>query len=71
MDDPIPLDDVLFGIVYNLCKEFPALDPFHVEGKPFHDVIVLYSDILRMRRTEKKQTDPDRVIRKKAGDDWF
>lgn len=54
-----------------MCKEFPALDPFSLEEKPFHGVILLYGDVIKTKQTETSRKDPDRVIRKPAGDDWF
>lgn len=58
---------------YNLCKEFPALTPYDVEEKSFHDVIRLYSDLRQMQIRESVNNDPthDRVIRRRAGDNWF
>ena len=41
-----------------------------VEDIPFCDVINLYVDVIKMKRREKKQNDPNRIIRKPAGDNW-
>lgn len=62
---------ILFEINYQLCKEFPALDPWAVDHRSYHDVMHLYAEIRGLQIREKKQRDPNRVIRKKAGDDWF
>jgi hypothetical protein len=60
---------------YNLCKEFPAMTPMQVDDMTFHDVIRLYSRIrkVQIRDDEIKDilTNPNRVIRRPAGDDWF
>lgn len=58
-------------VVHQLCKEYPALSPYQLEEKSFCDVIRLYADVRRMQIREKKINDPDRVIRRPAGDDWF
>jgi hypothetical protein len=58
-------------VVHQLCKEYPALSPYQLEEKSFYDVIRLYADVRRMQIREKKINDPDRVIRRPAGDDWF
>lgn len=74
MDDT-PLFEVLFDINYQLCKEFPAMTPYDIEKRTFHDVIRLYSDVRALQLREAKRGDNDsndnRVIRRPAGDDWF
>lgn len=66
---------MLFLINYQLCKEFPALSPYDVDDKTFHAVIKLYSEVRTMQMNEEGLRDrinnPNRVIRKPAGDDWF
>ena len=71
MDDDTPLDETLFLIIFNLCKIFPSLDPFEIEDRPFGRVIELYSDTIKAKKRENAEANPNRVIRKKAGDDWF
>lgn len=58
-------------ISYQLCKEFQALSPFDVDVRPYVEVIKLYADVRKIQMREKRQKDPNRVFRKKAGDDWF
>lgn len=61
-------------ILYNISKEFPALSPLSLENESFHRVIGLYSDILKVHKNDKKQTQSEpkkKVIRRQAGDDWF
>lgn len=62
---------MLFNLEYNLCKEFPALSPWDIEIKTYHEVIKLYADMRRIQIHENELKDPDRVIRRRAGDDWF
>lgn len=69
--DDTPLYQSLFELGYQLCKEFPALTPYEVDRQPYCKVIELYSDIRTMQLREKKKNDPNRVIRRPAGDDWF
>ena len=42
-----------------------------MDVRSFHEVIKLYSDVRKLQIREKKAHDPNRVIRRKAGDDWF
>lgn len=65
------MSDILFTINHQLCKEYPALSPYDVDARAFVRVIDLYADVRRMQIREKKQNDPNRIIRRKAGDDWF
>lgn len=70
-DDPSPLHETLFIINYNLCKEFPALSPWEVDLRSFHAVIKLYGEMRTLQIHLEEIKDPNRVIRRKAGDDWF
>lgn len=42
-----------------------------IDDSSYYDVIDLFADTRRMQIHTKKKRDPNRVIRKKAGDDWF
>lgn len=70
-----PVHELLFEIEYNLCKEFPAMTPMQVDEMAFHDVIRLYSKVrtYQIREEEIKDilTNPNRVIRRPAGNNWF
>ena len=57
--------------MYTLCKEFQALTPYEVEDRAFVDVIKLFADTRRMQIRRKKESDPNRIIMRKAGDNWF
>ena len=60
---------------YGLCKEFPALSPFDIDQKAFHDVIILFSRVRTLQMKESKVTGKQHVqsdvIRRPAGDNWF
>lgn len=70
---------MLFSLEHQLCKEYPALSPFDLERRTFHEVIGLYSRVrdmqIRMdKQTQKqiRQTGRDGgIIRRPAGDNWF
>lgn len=47
------------------------MTPYDIDEKRFIEVIDLFSDIRRMQIREKKLSDPNRIIRKPAGDNWF
>lgn len=42
-----------------------------VDNERFADIIKIYSDVRRMQIKEQKANDPNRIIRRPAGDDWF
>lgn len=67
----MPLDQLLFTIEYSLTKEYPALSPFEIEERSFFQVIDLFADTRRIQIEDKKTRDPNRIIRRPAGDDWF
>lgn len=71
--DPPPLYELLFDINYQLCKTYPALSPFEVDARSYHEIIILYAETKRAAIREKKEVDRAKsgVIRKPAGDDWF
>lgn len=70
MED-IPLHETLFVLEYNLTKEFPALSPFDIEESAFEEIIELYADVRTVQIRAEKENDPDRVIRRPAGNNWF
>ena len=68
----------MFSLEYQLCKEFPALSPYELEHRTFREVIRLYSRVrdlqIRQNKTIDKQirhAGDDKVIRRRAGDNWF
>lgn len=58
-------------IEHSLCKEYTALTPFDLDERTLREVIKLFSDCKGVHMRQDKKSDPDRVIRRKAGDDWF
>lgn len=58
-------------MLYQLCKVFPALNPYELERQTFHEVVRLYADVRRVQIREQEENDPDRVIYVPAGDNWF
>lgn len=65
------MPDALFLIEHSLCKEYTALTPFYLEERTLREVIKLFADCKGVHIKQDKKNDPDRVIRRKAGDDWF
>lgn len=63
--------DLLFSINHQICKEYPALSPYDVDAKTYGSVIQLYIDMRTLQIRQTKAQDPNRVIRRRAGDDWF
>lgn len=49
------------------------MTPFQIEDTSYFEVIDLFARTRKMQIRVKELTDPnrERVIRRKAGDDWF
>ena len=47
------------------------MTPFELEAKSYSKVIGLFAETRWLQIHTKKMKDPDRVIRRRAGDDWF
>ena len=62
---------MLFSISYQLCKEFSGFTPFIIDDTAYHKVIGLYGEVREMQINEERINDPNRVIRRPAGDNWF
>lgn len=58
---------------YQLCKEFPAFTPLIIERETYHKIVTLYANVrkLQIRNGDSDTTAQPKVIRRKAGDDWF
>lgn len=63
---------------YNLCKEFPSLTPLSIEKEGFYDIIDLYIDLRRLQIREEttmekntKKVKGKKLVRRRAGDNWF
>lgn len=70
MDDT-PLHEILFQISYQLCREFNALSPYEIDERTFDEVVDLYADMRTLQIGTRERSDPNRVVRRPAGDDWF
>jgi hypothetical protein len=57
--------------MFTLTQEFNGLSPFDVYRERYVDVIKMYADLREMKKTEERLTNPNRVVRRRAGDDWF
>ena len=62
---------MLFQINHSLCKEYTVLSPYEIDEKPFFEVIELFGETRQMQIREKISSNPNRIIRRKAGDDWY
>ena len=47
------------------------MSPYDVDARKYHDVMKLYRDVRLIQIKTHEKKDPKRVIRKRAGDDWF
>ena len=64
---------MFFEINRNLCETYSGLDPIKLLDYPAEDVIELINQTLAYNRRQDNNKTPDnkKVIRKKAGDNWF
>lgn len=69
--ESISIDELLFSINHQICKEYPALSPYDVNDQKYGAVVQLYCDMRTLQIRQARASDPDRVIRRRAGDDWF
>ena len=53
-----------------MCKEY-TLSPYDIDEKTFNEVIDLFIDTRQVQKHTQELNDPDRVVRRKAGDDWY
>lgn len=42
-----------------------------IDETRFSDVVKMFCDVRRLQIREKKRNDPNRVIRRPAGNNWF
>nr|DAZ36953.1 MAG TPA: hypothetical protein [Caudoviricetes sp.] len=53
------------------------MSPYDIEKRTYHDVLRLYADVRAMQIRDAKDNDQQsnsnttKVIRRRAGDDWF
>lgn len=64
---------MFFDINKNLCNMFPALEPIKLLDYPADDVFELIAGVIdyNYRNKDENGNGNQKVIRKKAGDDWF
>lgn len=64
---------MFFDINKNLCNMFPALEPIKLLDYPADDVFELIAGVIdyNNRNENENGNGNQKVIRKKAGDDWF
>jgi len=55
----------------NICERFPALSPFDIRGKRAAEVFLLMRRLNNYTEYSNKDSGKKKVIRRKAGDDWF
>ena len=70
-----------FDMAVQLSDRYTALDPIKIRQTPAHEVYLLYGRTVKRNMRLDKDTDKNthtryaknntRVIKKKAGDDWF
>lgn len=58
-------------IMLTLTQEFNGLSPFDVYRERYVDVIKMYADVMDMKKEQARLSNPNRVVRRRAGDDWF
>lgn len=47
------------------------MSPYDVDERAFFEVIDLFADVRGMQIREECLHDPNRIVRRRAGDDWF
>ena len=77
MADDTPIYETLFDMQMSLCKIFPSMTPLTLRREKAREVFLLISRYnkycLKNNNENKTNTTNDgvRVIRRKAGDNWF
>lgn len=49
------MKELLFSLTLALCNRFPALTPFMVYGKRFHDVVTLFEDLRQENEAQEQR----------------
>ena len=72
-EEASPLSEILFELVLNLCKAFPALDPFRLRRKEADEVILLINKLSRQGRKKPISTESAKQRKKVYADqvNWF
>ena len=67
MEDNTPIYETLFDMQLSLCERFPAYTPTILRRERAREVFLLISRLNKHTVAESKP----KVIRKKAGNNWF
>lgn len=70
-EDDTPIDELMFELEVGMCERFPALSPLSMRKERVYDVFRLISQYSNYARKESENKNGKKVIRRKAGDDWF
>lgn len=71
MEDDTPIYDTLFDMTVNLCEMFPAYTPTAVRRERSREVFLMISRLNNRAERKGEHKDEAKVIRKKAGNNWF
>lgn len=58
----------------SICDRFPSMSPFDIRKQRFSEVFLLIRRLTENNKNKKKNINAktgQRIIRKKANDDWF
>ena len=70
-EDDTPIDELMFELEVGICERFVALSPLSMRRERVYDVFRLISQYSNYARNESKNKNGNKVIRRRAGDDWF
>ena len=70
-EDDTPIDELMFELEVGICERFVALSPLSMRRERVYDVFRLISQYSNYARKESKNKKGNKVIRRRAGDDWF
>lgn len=59
----------MFDIQVSLCERYPALNILDMRQRPAHEVFLLFKRTLDYQHRNDKSKP--KVIKRKAGDNWF
>lgn len=70
-EDDTPIDELMFELEVGICERFVALSPLSMRRERVYDVFRLISQYSNYAQKESKNKNGNKVIRRRAGDDWF
>lgn len=73
MEDDTPIYDLLFEMEVILSDRFPSFTPLSLRKEKAKEVFILISRYSKYTKKDKKETDNNKVIRRRASDDagWW